>query len=71
MRYVHLGKGECAMNAIVFYVAGVVSLIFLISAALIVLDVTELPKQEAISSMIIAGFFACLAWWAAAGEVAE
>lgn len=59
------------MNAIVFYVAGVVSLIFVLGAVAIMLDVTELPKSEMGTAIAIALAFAILAWWAAAGEVAE
>lgn len=58
------------MSAIVFYVAGIVSLIFALSAAAILLDVSELPKSEMGTAIAIALAFACLAWWAA-GEVTE
>lgn len=59
------------MNAIVFYVAGVVSLIFVLCAVAIMLDVTELPKSEMGTCIAVSLAFAMLAWWAAAGEVAE
>lgn len=59
------------MNAIVFYVAGVVALIFLLGAVAIMLDVMELPRSEMGACIGVALAFAMLAWWAADGEVAE
>lgn len=53
------------MNAIVFYVAGALSLVLLISVGLILLDVSELPKSHLAVNFALALFFALVAWWAA------
>ena len=57
------------MNAIVFYVAGVVSLMFCLGALAIMAGVSEVPKSEMGTCISVALAFAMLAWWAAAGEV--
>ena len=59
------------MNAIVFYVAGVVSLMFCLGALAIMAGASEVPKSEMGACIAVALAFAMLAWWAAAGEVAE
>ncbi|YCH23138.1 hypothetical protein M1D96_06435 [Pseudomonas sp. D1-3] len=61
------------MNAIVFYVAGTVAVALLISTVLILLDVSEMPKSTIPASLLLAAFFAGVAWFAAfdIGEAGE
>lgn len=59
------------MNSIVFYIAGAASLMFVLSALAILLGVSDMERSSMGTAVGIALAFACLAWWAAAGEVAE
>jgi len=59
------------MKSVVFYVSGVVSLMFCLGAVAIMAGASEVPKSEMGACIAVALAFAMLAWWVADGEVAE